>query len=510
MTETVPYQQGECYGSQGHREYGLAHSHATEQDVSRTSIVLRSHVADPSSQRILASLPAQSPSSTVETADQSATTRTTRSGRVVGRVETRVAAAAAAAAAASSHDRSKVTKSPQTKKNSRLSKKEKPKTPQLTAPLSELTKAFKAIPIRDMEAWVNRPAEVRWKEVEKRNGYIARPMNSFMLYRSAFAERTKQWCTQNNHQVVSSVSGESWPMESAEVRNRYNEYARIERENHQHAHPGYKFSPSKPNNASKKRKPANAEVEASETSELDGLEYDWHDADGVFHAANGSRRPARAGPATDGDALAVDPRPRPFPSGVGAHQSSYEATNPGKPAPSVMEPHDLYGYYYQTEVYPNVDAPFIEDVRMQKTEVPEPSLGEYHGLVGLPGAGHHDLYRQGDLAVVPDDEHLVDPMLLTSMNGLGPASASAHAGHHHDLALHGLPPDYADEAGFGPTIEELRASYPHGLGPGGYGDVPHAPELQANAHGTSGLHDQWSAGFDMGTEFEKWYNNDER
>lgn len=492
MTETVPYQQGECYGSQGHREYGLAHSHATEQD------------------RILASLPAQSPSSTVETADQSATTRTTRSGRVVGRVETRVAAAAAAAAAASSHDRSKVTKSPQTKKNSRLSKKEKPKTPQLTAPLSELTKAFKAIPIRDMEAWVNRPAEVRWKEVEKRNGYIARPMNSFMLYRSAFAERTKQWCTQNNHQVVSSVSGESWPMESAEVRNRYNEYARIERENHQHAHPGYKFSPSKPNNASKKRKPANAEVEASETSELDGLEYDWHDADGVFHAANGSRRPARAGPATDGDALAVDPRPRPFPSGVGAHQSSYEATNPGKPAPSVMEPHDLYGYYYQTEVYPNVDAPFIEDVRMQKTEVPEPSLGEYHGLVGLPGAGHHDLYRQGDLAVVPDDEHLVDPMLLTSMNGLGPASASAHAGHHHDLALHGLPPDYADEAGFGPTIEELRASYPHGLGPGGYGDVPHAPELQANAHGTSGLHDQWSAGFDMGTEFEKWYNNDER
>ncbi|KAF8249333.1 HMG-box, partial [Wilcoxina mikolae CBS 423.85] len=96
-----------------------------------------------------------------------------------------------------------------------------------------------------MECWVTRSTQARKKEVEKRGGYITRPMNSFMLYRSAFAERTKYWCLQNNHQVVSSVSGESWPLEPDHIRQKYNDLAKKERENHQLAHPGYKFSPSK-------------------------------------------------------------------------------------------------------------------------------------------------------------------------------------------------------------------------------------------------------------------------
>ncbi|KAF2089132.1 hypothetical protein K490DRAFT_38767, partial [Saccharata proteae CBS 121410] len=103
-----------------------------------------------------------------------------------------------------------------------------------------------------MEEWVNRPASVRRTEVEKRKGYVTRPMNSFMLYRSAYAERTKQWCLQNNHQVVSSVSGESWPLEPPEIREQYNDYAKIERINHQNAHPDYKFSPSKASTAARK------------------------------------------------------------------------------------------------------------------------------------------------------------------------------------------------------------------------------------------------------------------
>ncbi|KAF2763737.1 hypothetical protein EJ03DRAFT_283525, partial [Teratosphaeria nubilosa] len=103
-----------------------------------------------------------------------------------------------------------------------------------------------------MDAWVNRSAEVRRQEVEKRNGYVTRPMNSFMLYRSAFAERTKHWCLQNNHQVVSSVAGESWPLEPQEVRDQYNDWAKLERANHAAAHPGYKFSPSKSTNKRRK------------------------------------------------------------------------------------------------------------------------------------------------------------------------------------------------------------------------------------------------------------------
>src|ERR1700744_4958010 len=90
--------------------------------------------------------------------------------------------------------------SPPAKRKNR-NKKAKANTPHLSAPLSILTKDMD-VPVRDMEAWVNRPVQERLEETKKRKGYITRPMNSFMLYRSAFAERTKAWCAANNHQVV--------------------------------------------------------------------------------------------------------------------------------------------------------------------------------------------------------------------------------------------------------------------------------------------------------------------
>lgn len=144
-----------------------------------------------------------------------------------------------------------------------------------------------------MEAWVARSSAVRQAEVEKRNGYVTRPMNSFMLYRSAFAERTKAWCTQNNHQVVSSVSGHSWPIETAEVREFYNALARSERENHANAHPGYKFSPSKAGTSSAKGRKGKKEWESDDEDE-DNLteESDKDDPDSAWRPA-GERRSAR-------------------------------------------------------------------------------------------------------------------------------------------------------------------------------------------------------------------------
>ncbi|KAF3481528.1 HMG box protein [Arthroderma uncinatum] len=99
-----------------------------------------------------------------------------------------------------------------------------------------------------MEAWVNRPVETRLNEAKIKNGKIARPMNSFMLYRSAYAERTKEWCSQNNHQVVSRASGQSWRLEPREIRDQYRRYAATERHNHHKAHPGYKFAPNRKQN----------------------------------------------------------------------------------------------------------------------------------------------------------------------------------------------------------------------------------------------------------------------
>ena len=167
---------------------------------------------------------------------------------------------------------SKVSK-PRAKK-ARSNKAVNSKTPKLDAPLSELTKHMDK-PVRDMVAWVNRSDEERQQEAEKRNGYITRPMNSFMLYRAAYQDRTKDWCAQNNHQVVSSVSGESWPMEPEHVREHYNELAKIERENHARAHPSYKFSPSKTPAASKKKRLGGGSDEDEEDGGTESGDPDW-------------------------------------------------------------------------------------------------------------------------------------------------------------------------------------------------------------------------------------------
>ncbi|KAA8908489.1 hypothetical protein FN846DRAFT_918562 [Sphaerosporella brunnea] len=255
--------------------------------------------------------------------------------------------------------KSKVSRAPR-KRKTPGDKPDKPKLPKLIKPLSELTQEYHDLPIRNMESWVNRSAETRWKEVEKRGGYVTRPMNSFMLYRSAFAERTKMWCLQNNHQVVSSVSGESWPLEPEEIRQKYNELARIERVNHQAAHPGYKFSPSKALNNRKRKGSKPDDDTASAISELDDF-----DSLGGGHV----------------EAASPDPRPAKKPQRnrrraqkasdlCGGTTGSSQATPPVN-----MGTQDMSGQYYQTTVRASPVTPLpnplpttvIEDVTIRKT-----------------------------------------------------------------------------------------------------------------------------------------------
>ncbi|KUL91506.1 hypothetical protein ZTR_01599 [Talaromyces verruculosus] len=138
----------------------------------------------------------------------------------------------------------RVLKTPRVRRRPKTAKADKGADIDLPAPLSQLTENLHHVPIKDMEAWVNRPAEVRRQEAQKK-GKIARPMNSFMMYRSAYADRVKEWCAQNNHQFVSQISGLSWPREPPEVREKYELLALVERDNHQKAHPEYKFAPNK-------------------------------------------------------------------------------------------------------------------------------------------------------------------------------------------------------------------------------------------------------------------------
>ena len=53
---------------------------------------------------------------------------------------------------------------------------------------------------------------------------------------------------------VARLSGQSWLMEPKEIGGLCTEYARTERDDHQKAVPDYKFSPTKPGQAGRKRK----------------------------------------------------------------------------------------------------------------------------------------------------------------------------------------------------------------------------------------------------------------
>lgn len=228
-------------------------------------------------------------------------------------------------------------------------KVEKPVIPKLTAPLSELTTDYHHIPVRDMEEWVHRPVEVRWMEVKKREGYIARPMNSFMLYRSAYAERTKFWCLQNNHQVVSSVSGVSWPLEPPSVRNRYNELARIERMNHQAAHPGYKFSPSKFPDG-KKRKTPKKTGDNTSVCEINVVLNEHPLMLGETDVGSN-----HAGELKNGSRSAKNSWMYlgfPYDKTIGGPEiSSFQHSNPGVNTPRPISLTELSGQYYRTTIF---------------------------------------------------------------------------------------------------------------------------------------------------------------
>jgi hypothetical protein len=271
-------------------------------------------------------------------------------------------------------------------KKAKKSKLDRSKTPQLTAPLSVLTKDM-VTPMKDMDKWVHRPAEVRRQEVEKRNGYVTRPMNSFMLYRSAYAERTKQWCLQNNHQVVSSVSGESWPMEPPEVREQFNEWAKIERANHASAHPDYKFSPSKA--ASKRRK-----EEASDDDEPDGLD----DPDGDYHGSRSvrQRRQNKKEPAFLPSSHGFESTPYYSQQNSAYDQPQYQYVTQGRPLPSNVA-YDPSGMPYNPQTGAYMQPVIAHQQPQYQYAVQEPlppreptpqSLGNY----GLPGGQQQELF----------------------------------------------------------------------------------------------------------------------
>ncbi|KAL5118256.1 hypothetical protein ACEQ8H_003766 [Pleosporales sp. CAS-2024a] len=358
--------------------------------------------------------PLFSPPTPRSTFDDDVERRKTRNGNAVA------ASSSPRRGEASPRPRPKLT--PKSRKP-KAAKGERTTTPKLTAPLSILTAELHHIPVKNMEEWVNRPADVRLDEAEKRNGYITRPMNSFMLYRSAYAERAKAWCAQNNHQIVSSVAGESWPLEPAGIRDLYNEYAKIERINHHNAHPSYKFTPSKSTAPAKKRKGEWSDDE--EPSDLDDTE--WAPGSGRTRNRQAKRVERSLSYASNG----INPEffdQRFGPNGLAVNKSSWEMTNEGsRPTPMAMH-NDVYNQYYQTSAYPGIMTTNYQD-DLRRVAVPAAQFTSDHALLGLPGG--NDLMQQMHSQIgAPFEERQLDPMLLAY-------DGSQHAGIEPIALQHG-------------------------------------------------------------------------
>lgn len=318
--------------------------------------------------------------------------------------------------------------------------------PIVTAPLSVLTKDMVHIPIRDMEAWVTRTAETRREEAAARDGKVARPMNSFMLYRSAYAERTKEWCAQNNHQVVSRASGQSWPLEPKEIRDLYERYAAIERDNHQKAHPDYKFAPNKAQNSPKKRSVA---ARGDDNSDPDDAGFDI--ASGSRPMGKWAKRShadegfgSRTSTPFDKDSSYESRNSTPFDhpgSEMYLHhpdvnRSSWEMINPGRPLPGMLSPPEQ-SHYYQPSIHQSLLGPNIEDVTYKKMGIPGVSYDPQCTMGGLPGNSHPELLGSGPSSSRRVEESAqVDPQLLEFNNTQHQQRHQHHRQHQQQPQQH--------------------------------------------------------------------------
>ncbi|KAK2878182.1 hypothetical protein FQN49_001085 [Arthroderma sp. PD_2] len=334
-------------------------------------------------------------------------------------------------------DRVRVIRPAKLRRRPKPAKVDKGDGPTVNAPLSELTKNMPHIPIRDMERWVNRSADERLKEVKMKNGKIARPMNSFMLYRSAYAERTKEWCSQNNHQVVSRASGQSWPLEPREIRDRYERYATIERDNHHKAHPNYKFAPNKNQNtpknqhgaknqsaAAKKKRAHEEDFSDFEDQQLDITSYPRPANRRRTLGPNGEVNRSRTSTPCDNDSTYESRHSTPmghshpdmYQNGD-AKLSTWEMNNAGRPHPGILSPLEQAHYYqpsiHQKNLTSNVE---VEDVTYRKIGMPAVNYETAGPMTSMPGNTHPELLQPQPLShsrlPVSMSDVQVDPQLL--------------------------------------------------------------------------------------------------
>ncbi|KAI0109672.1 hypothetical protein GGR51DRAFT_569924 [Nemania sp. FL0031] len=457
------------------------------------------------------STPATSPPTPVQ-----ADGMTTRSGRALMRPSTTTSMARTMRA-----DRQPAARA-RAKKRKRILGEAYPERSSISlgAPLSELVKDITNIEDTDIQAYVNRSPEERRREVaQSKTGKVKRPMNAFMLYRKAYQNRTKEWKRlddirrkeesasegkpekgHDNHQVISQVCGMSWNMEPQELRDQYDEWAKIERNNHKLAFPDYKFAPAK----SKIKKltggagggsggsgQGDRESEEDNASNLDVYDFNewppsssgppsratmrYPEGESEYALPPGYPHSAYTSPSPGMQAARLPPgyhQPMQQTHHFNhPHPSSFQYSNPGKPRPSDYGTLGQGQYYQQstefTQTYPphygagayGIHHPgipaMVENVYINKTNSPASSFHGspvldhrvYNELMG-PAATYAPQIAHPHTAIPHPQiqhfarhpgEHQIDPSLMATHQG--PVGMGSHAGHdttYDTLGIFGL------------------------------------------------------------------------
>lgn len=285
----------------------------------------------------------------------------------------------------------------------------------LETPYSLLAKPREEAIIAEMETWVNRPVSERLQEIEtgKTPGKVKRPMNCFMLYRKAY----QSLCPENNHQTISKMCGQSWDMETEEVKERFQAWARVERENHQLAHPEYKFSPSKAGTDKASKRKASDEVseETSDIEEADHRRNTRQATDSSYTPASSAYTPYSREASSFPDFRVGST----IPNQSQDRSSRYEDIYPGQPYPAPYNEAELeHGQYYQQIIHRNPTHPAYEDVIIRRAAGPagpvesQIQLSSSLNHLGLPSGQECDIMKQSG-----ETGPVIDPLLIQQNPG---------------------------------------------------------------------------------------------
>ena len=331
----------------------------------------------------------------------------------------------------------------------------------LTGPLSELTKDMTNIPIKDTEAWVNRSVEERREEAKKDN-FVKRPSNSFILYRSAYADRARAWEKSPNHQKISSLAGESWALEPPEIRKQFDAWAKIERDNHAKAFPEYKFQPQTGKAANRKRKGRAGDSEDELSDNDSDFEYV---PNGVGRSlSRKSKRPYRETSYTPSGTSLDEYDPNGFDSSNMFHPSSYQRNNPGQPLPATLDQQTLHNQYYQTTSQPNqmmAHLGRVEDVFVHPVDNPSGYDQPASSVIGIPGAYHHELQGEEGGQQMLSSSSQLDPMLASYDQNHHPYSGTGGNEQASRLisGMGGMPAGDYQTPAFSPVLNDFESEH---------------------------------------------------